>query len=71
MAKLYQYPFSDDKNKKTHRNWGKKGTLQVTKPSEQFSDFKVRHQIEAKRTNDKASQLIKAHSSKCKGHINS
>lgn len=44
-------------------------TLYAPKPTKQFSNFKVHLQIEAKRTNDKASYLIKAHSSKCRGHI--
>lgn len=34
------------------------------KSPEQFSDFKEHYQIKAKRTNDKASQLIRAASSK-------
>lgn len=60
------------KNTKWCKNKGnthKTVTVKAPKPSKQFTNLKVLHQIEANRTNDKASQLIKAHSSKCRGHI--
>lgn len=41
--------------------------LYAPKPTGQFSNFN--NQIEGKRTDDKASELIKTCSSKCRGHI--